>query len=973
MKPAKYFIVFYFIFISFNSLAAPVDTGQHWQTFETENFRVHYTPEYKQWALSSALEMEKVRTLIKEQQGRVLNEKVDAYIIDPFNAANGFAIPLSNAPYMTLFATPPLSDSIIANSTGWQQLLVLHEYVHLVHLGQKNRSNWRDKLASWFDIYDASQITEHRWVSEGYATLLESKLTGRGRLYNNAVEAIIQQFAREGALPTYEQLSKINNDYLSGSMAYLVGVRYLSWLEENYGEETLDAVWTRWRAVKQRSFEQAFEGVFQDSAKHLYQRFVAEYTYSAMKKEQNFPDNTSSLWLNLKGNVSAPSISPNGKYLAIVDKSKNTVQGREISLTVYHTKENTKQKTKFEEDVAELLKVDPQDIAAKAPKVFKRKQAFVLNQINYRGISNPRWLDNDTIIYGASTTAKDSSRHQDLFSWHIPTNTVTRLTKKANIRRFDLALSSVQPFIIAERNRLGKSQLVKLAINGEFIQALTPASLAHVYDFPRIRPKQTESTNGAISFAYLQSSLNEKWLLRVSQLDSDNKAIVKEEVVPLPESYQFLSFPEWSKDGSTLFYVAGINGETKLFQYNFSTEILSAVTSGQHPISWPVVTGDDELLHLSTNSQGPDIYQLTLSKTNKQVISKTVKHSKVNAQFAGKHKVDKATITIDEAIGQHKPYGVGPQKGTITLGFSNSSASSSLVELGYKSSDALQRFDWQVHISQDIFSNVLSGYGANVRWQGWPIKLAAHAYQFDLKTQQQHDFSLPLNNIEEQGLQLQASYPFRSDTLTINTIGQISLSDHNNLSSKYAALGFEQSWFYDQQTWGIKQQANLHYLSGDIETDLISKDNQSYQGNNGDITLSGHFKAFHLGVNYSWAERSSDAGNILNLGGFNSTLIQPKAHFNKQLAPELAFYSQTANDYKKMTAFIPYNGIQAFYTRHEMSEQAIIDSYGVKGSLSNDFGFTGINNIVIDFGIAQVNPENQKSDTQAWIGLWHKW
>ena len=270
-----------------------------------------------------------------------------------------------------------------------------------------------------------------------------------------------------------------------------------------------------------------------------------------MKKEQYFPDNTSSLWLNLKGNVSAPSISPNGKYLAIVDKSKNTVQGREISLTVYHTKENTKQKTEFEEDVAELLKADPQDIAAKAPKVFKRKQAFVLNQINYRGISNPRWLDNDTIIYGASTTSKDNSRHQDLFSWHIPTNTVTQLTKKANIRRFDLALSSVQPFIIAERNRLGRSQLVKLAINGEFIQALTPASLAHVYDFPRIRPKQTESTNGAISFAYLQSSLNEKWLLRVSQLDSDNNAITKEEVVPLPEGYQFLSFPEWSKDGNT--------------------------------------------------------------------------------------------------------------------------------------------------------------------------------------------------------------------------------------------------------------------------------------------------------------------------------------------------------------------------------------------------------------------------------------
>ena len=56
--------------------------------------------------------------------------------------------------------------------------------------------------------------------------MLESKLTGRGRLYNNAVEAIIQQFAREGALPTYEQLSKINNDYFEARTTLLSNVEY---------------------------------------------------------------------------------------------------------------------------------------------------------------------------------------------------------------------------------------------------------------------------------------------------------------------------------------------------------------------------------------------------------------------------------------------------------------------------------------------------------------------------------------------------------------------------------------------------------------------------------------------------------------------------------------------------------------------------------------------------------------------------
>ena len=93
-------------------------TLEDWQTFETENFRVHFTPEYRQWALSSAREMEVVRQLIKEQQGRVLTEKVDTFIIDPYNAANGFAVPLSHKPYMALFATPAQSDTVISKLNG---------------------------------------------------------------------------------------------------------------------------------------------------------------------------------------------------------------------------------------------------------------------------------------------------------------------------------------------------------------------------------------------------------------------------------------------------------------------------------------------------------------------------------------------------------------------------------------------------------------------------------------------------------------------------------------------------------------------------------------------------------------------------------------------------------------------------------------------------------------------------------------
>lgn len=963
--------------MTLTSQAEIVDSAQEWQTFETENFRVHFTPEYRQWALSSAREMEVVRQLIKDQQGRVLTEKVDAYIVDPFNAANGFAVPLSHSPYMALFATAPLSDSIIANSTGWQQLLVLHEYVHLVHLAQKSRSKWRNNVANWYDIFSATQIKGERWVSEGYATLLESKLTGRGRLFNNHVEAIIQQFARQGALPTYKQLSVADDRFMSGAMAYLVGVRYLKWLEENYGVDTLDAVWTRWSAVKNRDFEKSFEGVFPDTAENLYQRFVAEYTYKAMQHEallsaQSNTENSSMLWLDLSDYISAPSLSPEGDYLAIVE-TQRTEEGKTTKLQIYKTSENTKKAEEFAKDNEELLADDPQDIVDKAPSVFKREVAHTLDQRNNRGINNPRWLDNDTIIYGSASLSSKNSLHQDVFSWHLPTNSIKQLTTNANIRRFDI--SNDGQYIIAERNRFGYSQLVKVSLSpsslGEVTTELTQKSLEQVYDFPRLRPTNNDLPSD--SFAYVSSSLNNKWQLKVRQLDSG-----QEQVIPLPDNYQFLSFPEWSKDGNTLYFVAGLDSATRIYQYDFTTQSLSAITSGEQVVTWPMVKGDNELLHLAINSEGSDVYQLDLTKANSKVITNTTTSSVMTVNLADKLKLAKASITIDESIGEESAYGIGPQQGTVTLAESYYSASSSMLEVGYKSGDVLSRFDWQVNASQDVFSNIISGASAAVRWQGWPVKLLAHGYHFSLKTDQQESDALALGKTTEQGLLLEARYPYSAETLSVDLFAQVQTSQFENsqnvdFSSQSFSLGIEQSWSHDQQSWGLTQALNAQLISATDDLAKLNGNDGSYTGSNGLLNLGAHIHGYGLGFNYIWAQRSEDAGDILSLGGYSSTLIQEKAHLNKQLTPELAFYRQTGNDYQAYQAYIPLGFVEVFYTRHKMTEQAIIDSYGVKGTVNNNFGFTGLTNLAINYGIAQVNPENESSDTQGWVGLSYKW
>ena len=551
-----------------------IDPSKEWKVFETDNFRVHYMTEYKDWSIAAAHEMEASHDVIKKQQNRTLPQKVDVVVFDPLNTSNGFAMPFSTKPFMALYTTPPLSDSQISNSSSWAQLLALHEYVHLVHLAQPTRNKWKQKVRDVYDLFDVAYGFTDRWAAEGYATLLESKLTGRGRLYDVQVEMMLQQFAREGGWPTYGELSKTEGRYRLGAMAYLIGARFLAWIEQNYSEQALDSVWTRMQAVKGRKFEEAFKGVFRQSPELLYQRFVAEYTQKVMNSQNVAALAESKLWLDGQFELTAPAMSPDQAMLAIVEKSPRA-KGH-VSLTVYATQENAKAKEKFEKANEEILQADPVDVVDAAPEVFKRETKYSLGQTNFSNIANPRWLGNDKIVFGANAVDSDGFLHQDLYLWDLKTSQVKRLTFEMNLRRFDIAPSGRT--IYAEQNRYGKSSIVELQLNDRFeltsqSQIRTP-SLDAGYDFVRLNPANSEQ------LMYLQRASNEPWQIVLQDLKNGQTSLV-----PLPHEYQFLSYVNWSNDGNSLYYVAGKGEQLNLYNYNLKTNSLRSITKVLH--RWP--------------------------------------------------------------------------------------------------------------------------------------------------------------------------------------------------------------------------------------------------------------------------------------------------------------------------------------------------------------------------------------------------
>lgn len=930
-------------------LTAP-SYGNDWQTIHTEHFNVHYSIEHTDFAKSTAVELEIVRTKVLEQQNRALDKTVDVVVFDPLNAANGFALPTSNNPIMALFTTPPQSDTVISNTSGWQQLLVLHEYIHLVHLAQPTRNNWQQKIRSLWDLYDLTYSNTPRWVAEGYATLIESKMTGRGRLFDNYSEAILVEFAQQGALPSYSQLNSTEGGFMASSMAYLIGSRFLNWLEQNYSEQTLDSVWTRMQGVKVRDFDQAFSGVFGQSAAKLYRRFVAEYTYKAMAKEQLEPKLNSELWLQLSLYASNPALAKDGSKLAIVERDKND----NTKLIVYSTEQNTKAENSFNKAQKKLLENDPLDIADTAPGVFKREQKQVLNQINRAGIANPQWINNTTLYFSAFSTEESGSynRVSDVFSYNTETGNIEQLTELAGIRRF--SVTSDGETLYAEQVRGGYSELVKVNLTTKVVTELFSKSLKTAYDYPILNPDETK-------LAYLSASLNENWQLYIQNTDGEHR-----QSVAMPNGYQYLSQPSFSQNGESLYFIAGLNSATDIYSYHIASKTLTKLTQGQEAVAHPVEMADGSLLYFSISADGPNVKQLAKTHQGNMVSDiATTKHAPL--LMVNQHTLPKANIYTNQ-VGTQSSYNALEQQATFALGAQYYSAATSLLNLGVKSSDLLKQLDLQAGYSADLHNGALHGGFVQAKYSALPVKFKLSVFDYNLNTARQYkslnQTSLSAD-ITARGGFAAISYPLKFGQLNLTPELAYNYTDYKQNHKSWTRLGVTQSWQYDRQDFVIGQSTYASWYDG-------SSKSNNWQGY--DLAAQIFGKAFGIPLYASLEQKQRDDGSLA-LGGFGSNLINQQQSSEFVLSSELPFYSATAKRYQSYGAGFSFKeGLPwLYYKQHQLDSMVYAQSYGLKyqGDISFGMGPAGINDLTFNLGLSRVEGDSFADEMRAWLSFYY--
>jgi hypothetical protein len=252
-----------------------------WITFTTAHYRIHCPKAFEPFGREVAGRVEGIHAEYLGLVGFVYEKPIDILILDPVMQPNGMALPFLDRPHVVLWKTEPEADSPIGHHHGWPELLLTHELGHMHHL---LRPTHQPSLTDWFLGQGPIARKAPRWVIEGYATLIEGKLTGSGRPHSAFRAAVLRQWALEGKLPAYEALNGAEG-FLGGNMAYLGGSAYLEWLASGSGDPKIfQSLWTR--LAGRRDFEASFAATFGFGPKDGYQRFCAELTYTALGLER---------------------------------------------------------------------------------------------------------------------------------------------------------------------------------------------------------------------------------------------------------------------------------------------------------------------------------------------------------------------------------------------------------------------------------------------------------------------------------------------------------------------------------------------------------------------------------------------------------------------------------------------------------------------------------------------------------------
>ena len=212
------------------------DPRLDWQTLHSEHFEIHYHDGEAALARKAADIAERAHVRLTQYFDWTPASKTQIVLTDRMDFSNGSATPL---PYneMNLIVTPPDDVTFIDNYDDYLDLLITHEYTHVVHIDKvRGVAGVFRKIFGRVD-WLFPNAWQPAWVVEGIATYQESQLKdGVGRGSNSLYRGMMRNEIVNGLKPL-RQVNQPTTDWPMGTTRYLYGVYYFNFIKSKYGDE----------------------------------------------------------------------------------------------------------------------------------------------------------------------------------------------------------------------------------------------------------------------------------------------------------------------------------------------------------------------------------------------------------------------------------------------------------------------------------------------------------------------------------------------------------------------------------------------------------------------------------------------------------------------------------------------------------------------------------------------------------------
>lgn len=559
------------------------DPQLDWWTIETKHFRVHYDRPLEPIAERVAALAETVHGRVASALGHSPSSFTEIVLTDDTDSANGSATSL---PYNTvrLYVTAPDDLSPLQDYDDWYLELITHEYTHILHTD--NISGLPAIVNSVIGKTVSPNQLQPRWILEGLAVVSESEHTSAGRIRSSLFDMYLRADVLEDHIAGIDQFSSTAYRWPQGNLWYLYGSRFLRWITDVYGPNTMRAVAADYggtlvpfginrsiRRVTGKTYVELYEG-FKD---HIRRRYAEQMR-----------------GVEQRGLREGARMTYNGRVAYYPRFAPRAARRGDAEEIVYY-RENYDER-------GGLYR-----IPFAAPREGRRREELVART---NGATTAAFSPSGDLVFSSSSMWRNLYAREDIFSiaagaTSTQGNEPSRRRLTAGLRASQADVSPDGSKVVFVVNTRGTTylEIADVAPDGHLTKRreLVPSGRFEQVYTPRFSPDGRSLAYSAwTAGGYRDVRIVDVATGRFQQITHDRALDLN---------------PVYSPDGGTLYFASDRTGIFNIYAYDISRRTLAQVTNVKTGAVQPAISADGKaLVYVGYTTLGYDLFSMPIHR-----------------------------------------------------------------------------------------------------------------------------------------------------------------------------------------------------------------------------------------------------------------------------------------------------------------------------------------------------------------------